>query len=169
MRKTLFRKDFWVKFFSTGFFISFLVPFIPGVYGAILGTGFALLINSLPIILKIIISLVLTVVSIPLCSRAEKVLNQGKDPQKVVIDEVVGVQFASIWFNLFQKLTIFSFNIPLWLLLLLIYGFFDALEPFPIKRIEKLFGGWGIVLDDIMAGLYTIITLLIILHFPLSF
>jgi phosphatidylglycerophosphatase A len=164
MQKIYFNRNFWVKFFSTGFFISFLVPFIPGVYGAILGIGFALLINSLLIIFKIIISIVLTIVSIPLCSRAEKVLNQGKDPQNVVIDEVVGVQFASIWFNLFQKLTIFSFNIPLWLLLLLIYGFFDALEPFPIKRIEKLFGGWGIVLDDLMAGIYTIVSLIIILR-----
>ena len=169
MRKVILNKSFWVKFFSTGFFISFLVPFIPGVYGAILGTGFALLINPLPIILKIIISIVLAVVSIPLCTQAQKIFNKGKDPQNVVIDEVVGVQFVAIWFNLFQKLTIFSFNIPLWLLLLLIYSFFDALEPFPIKRIEKLFGGWGIVLDDLMAGLYTIITLLIILHFPLSF
>ena len=158
-------RHFWVKFFSTGFFISFLVPFIPGVYGAILGIGFALLINSLPIILKIIISLILTIVSIPLCTRAEKILNKGKDPQKVVIDEVVGVQFASIWFNLFQKLTIFSFNVPLWLLLLLIYGFFDALEPFPIKRIEKLNGGWGIVLDDLMAGVYTAVTILLIFNF----
>ena len=164
MNKIHFVRHFWVKFFSTGFFISFLVPFIPGVYGAILGIGFALLINPLPIILKIIISLVLTVVSIPLCSRAEKVLNQGKDPQKVVIDEVVGVQFVAIWFNLFQKLTIFSFNIPLWLLLLLIYSLFDALEPFPIKRIEKLFGGWGIVLDDLMAGVYSIASLIIILR-----
>lgn len=161
MRKIHFDRNFWVKFFSTGFFISFLVPFIPGVYGAILGIGFALLINSLPVFLKIIISIFLAIISIPLCSRAEKVLNQGKDPQKVVIDEVVGVQFASIWFNLFQKLFIFSFNVPLWLLLLLIYGFFDALEPFPIKRIEKLSAGWGIVLDDIMAGVYTIIILLI--------
>jgi len=169
MNKFHFSKEFWIKFFTTGFFGSFLVPFIPGVYGAILGTGFALLINPLPIIFKIIISLVLAVVSIPLCTRAEKIFNQGKDPQNVVIDEVVGVQFTSIWFNLFQKLTIFSFNIPLWFLLLLIYGFFDALEPFPIKKIEKLYGGWGIVLDDLMAGLYTIITLLIILHFPLSF
>ena len=164
MRKTLFRKDFWVKFFSTGFFISFLVPFIPGVYGAILGTGFALLINPLPIILKIIISIVLAVVSIPLCTQAQKIFNKGKDPQNVVIDEVVGVQFVAIWFNLFQKLTIFSFNIPLWLLLLLIYSLFDALEPFPIKRIEKLFGGWGIVLDDLMAGVYTIVSIIIMLR-----
>ena len=164
MNKIHFVRHFWIKFFTTGFFISFLVPFIPGVYGAILGIGFALLINSLPIILKIIISLVLTVVSIPLCTRAEKIFNKGKDPQKVVIDEVVGVQFASIWFNLFQKLIIFSFNVPLWLLLLLIYSLFDALEPFPIKRIEKLFGGWGIVLDDLMAGVYSIASLIIILR-----
>ena len=111
----------------------------------------------------------MTVISIPLCTKAEKILNKGIDPQNVVIDEVVGVQFASIWFNLFQKITIFSFNVPVWLLLLLIYGFFDALEPFPIKRIEKLKGGWGIVLDDLMAGLYMIMILLIILNFPLSF
>jgi len=155
---------FWVRFFSTGFFISFLVPFIPGVYGAILGIGFALLINSLPVFLKIIISIFLTIISIPLCTQAEKIFNKGKDPQKVVIDEVVGVQFTAIWFNLFQKITIFSFNVPLWFLLLLIYGFFDTVEPFPIKKIEKLFGGWGIVLDDLMAGVYTIIALLIILN-----
>jgi len=165
MGKTLFRRDFWIKFFSTGFFISFLVPFIPGVYGAILGIDLALLINSLPTIFKIVISLVLIIISIPLCTRAEKIFNKGKDPQNVVIDEVVGMQFSSIWFNLFQKITIFSFNISVWFVLLLIYGFFDALEPFPIKRIEKLFGGWGIVLDDLMAGVYTIITLLLILWF----
>lgn len=164
MKKIGFDKNFWVKFFSTGFFISFLVSFVPGVYGAILGTGFALLINPLLIILKIIISLVLIVVSIPLCTRAEKILDKGKDPQNVVIDEVIGVQFVSIWFNLFQKITIFTFNIPLWPLLLLIYGFFDALKPFPIKRIEKLYGGWGIVLDDLMAGVYTIVSLIIMLR-----
>jgi phosphatidylglycerophosphatase A len=53
----------------------------------------------------------------------------------------------------------------LWLLLIIIYGLFDAIEPFPIKRIEKLVGGRGIVIDDLMAGVYTIITLLIILNF----
>lgn len=156
---TTYRYNFLIKFLATGFFGSYLIPFLPGLYGVILGIGFAWLINSLSAILKIIIFLVLTVISIPLCTKAEKVLNKGKDPKNIVIDEVIGVQFVSIWFNLFQKLTIFSFNVPLWLLLLLVYGFFDSVKPFPIKRIEKLFSGWGIVLDDLMAGCYTVVVL----------
>jgi len=168
MSKFHFSKEFWIKFFSTGFFGSYLIPLIPGLYGVFLGIGLSLLINGWPVIIKILISLLLTIVSIPLCTQAEKIFNQGKDPQNVVIDEVVGVQFVSIWFNLFQKITIFHYSIPLFVLLFFIYGFFDALEPFPIKRIEKLFGGWGIVIDDLMAGLYTIITLLIILNFKLT-
>ena len=156
---TTYHYNFLIKFLTTGFFGSYLIPFLPGLYGVILGIGFAWLINSLSVILKIIIFLVLTVISIPLCTKAEKVLNKGKDPKNIVIDEVIGVQFVSIWFNLFQKLTIFSFNVPLWLLLLLIYGFFDSVKPFPVKRIEKLFSGWGIVLDDLMAGCYTVVVL----------
>ena len=156
---TTYRYNFLIKFLATGFFGSYLIPFLPGLYGVILGIGFAWLINSLSVILKIIIFVVLTAISIPLCTKAEKVLNKGKDPKNIVIDEVIGVQFVSIWFNLFQKLTIFSFNVPLWLLLLLVYGFFDSVKPFPIKRIEKLFSGWGIVLDDLMAGCYTVVVL----------
>jgi len=163
MRKIILKKDFWINFFSTGFFLSYLIPYVPGLMGGILGIGFALLLNSLPIYLKIIISILLILIGIPLCTQAEKILNKGKDPQNVVFDEIIGIQFTSIWFNLAQKISIFSLSLPLWLLLLLIYGFFDALEPFPIKRIEKLFGGWGIVLDDLMAGVYTIIILFLIL------
>mgnify|MGYP001340709142 FL=1 len=165
MKKIHFDRNFWVKFFSTGFFISFLVPFVPGVYGVFLGISVALILNSLPVIVKIIISLVLIVVSIPLCTQAEKILNQGKDPQKVVIDEVIGIQFAAIWFDLLRVIPVFSFNIPLWLLTLLIFGFFDAVEIFPIKRIEMLDGGWGIVLDDLMAAIYTVIAMSIMLSF----
>lgn len=165
MKKIHFDRNFWVKFFSTGFFISFLVPFVPGVYGVFLGINVALILNSLPVIVKIIISLVLTVVSIPLCTQAEKILNQEKDPQKVVIDEVIGIQFVAIWFDLLRVIPVFSFNIPLWLLTLLIFGFFDAVEIFPIKRIEMLDGGWGIVLDDLMAAIYTVIAMSIMLSF----
>ena len=50
MKKIHFDRNFWVKFFSTGFFISFLVPLVPGVYGVFLGISVALILNSLPII-----------------------------------------------------------------------------------------------------------------------
>lgn len=164
MNRVYFQKHFWVKFLSTGFLGSYLIPFIPGIYGVALGIGLSLLMNSFPLVLKMIISFVLIGGSIPLCTKAEKILNKGVDPQNIVIDEVVGVQFAAIWFPLFQKITIFHYSLPLFVLLFFIYGVFDWLEPFPIKHIEKLYGGWGIVLDDLMAGIYTVIALLIIMY-----
>jgi len=63
---------FLIKFLTTGFFGSYLIPFLPGLYGVILGIGFAWLINSFSAILKIIIFVVLTAISIPLCTKAEK-------------------------------------------------------------------------------------------------
>jgi len=157
-------KDFWIKFWATGG-LGYLMPWEwAGIYGVFLGIVFSLLLNPLSLIIKIFISIILTIIGIPLCTRAEKILNHGIDPPQINFDEIVGIQFTSIWFNLFKTIHIFGFSIPLWLLLIAIYGIIDALEPFPIKRIEKLVGGWGIVLDDLMAGVYTIMTLLIILR-----
>jgi phosphatidylglycerophosphatase A len=158
-------KNFWVKFFATGG-LGYLMPWEwAGIYGVLLGIGFSLLLNPLSLIIKIFISIILTIIGIPLCTRAEKILNRGIDPPQINFDEIVGVQFASLWFNLLKTIHIFNFSIPLWFILIIIYGLIDWLEPFPIKRIEKLYGGWGIVLDDLMAGVYTIMTLLIILNF----
>lgn len=151
------KQDFWIRFFATCG-LGYHLPWeFPGIYGAFVGLGLAVLLNPLPLIIKLAISIILTIIGIPLCTRAEKILNHGIDPPQIAFDEVVGIQFASIWFNLFNTVNIFHFNVPLWLILILIFGIFDALEPFPIKRIEKLFGGWGIVLDDLMAGAYTIL------------
>ncbi len=158
MRKIL-NSDFLVKFFATGFFISYFIPFIPGVWGVILGIGIVCLINSLPIIFKFFIFLFLTVVSVPLATKAEKILNKGIDPQVVVIDEVCAMIFLSLFFDFFKTITLFSYKIPFFLIIVGIFGIFDGIEIFPIKQIEKLKGGWGIVLDDLMAGIYTLIIL----------
>jgi phosphatidylglycerophosphatase A len=164
MRKIHFDRNFWVKFFSTGFFISSLMPFAPAIWGVVLGCSLALITNSWALIFKLCLLICLIFISIPLATQTEKILKKGKDPQVIVIDEVVGIEFAFLWFNLWKKITLFHISIPLFVLLTVIYTFFDAVEPFPIKKIEKLPGGWGIVLDDIMAGIYTIASLIIILR-----
>ncbi len=104
-----------------------------------------------------------------------------KDPQFVVIDEVSGVQLTLILslapvapivflrpedaaaFALYTGMSILN-----WKFLLagfLLFRLFDILKPFPCRRLEKLPGGWGIMADDWMAGVYAAICLRLALHF----
>jgi len=104
-----------------------------------------------------------------------------KDPQFVVIDEVSGVHLALILslapvapmvflrpedagaFALYTGMSILN-----WKFLLagfLLFRLFDIAKPFPCRRLEKLPGGWGIMADDWMAGVYAAICLRLALHF----
>jgi phosphatidylglycerophosphatase A len=70
-----------------------------------------------------------------------------KDPQFVVIDEVVG-QAITLLFT--------PFDLRHALIALVLFRLFDITKPFPIRRLEKLPEGWGIVFDDVAAGLYAL-------------
>jgi phosphatidylglycerophosphatase A len=69
-----------------------------------------------------------------------------KDPQIVVVDEVVGQ-----WLTLAGAVTL---NWKSWLAGFLLFRLFDIWKPFPVRRLERLNGGLGIVADDAMAGVY---------------
>lgn len=107
-----------------------------------------------------------------------------KDPQQVVIDEVSGVHLALIlglapvWapstfsnaadaqmFALYTGLSLLNWKYLLSAFLL--FRIFDVVKPFPCRRLEKLPGGWGIMADDWMAGVYAAICLRLALHFHL--
>jgi len=107
-----------------------------------------------------------------------------KDPQYVVIDEVSGVHLALILglaplttpATFFHSSDAAAFAIYSGMSLLnwryLLAGFvlfriFDIAKPFPCRRLEKLPGGWGIMADDWMAGIYAAICLRLALHFDL--
>jgi phosphatidylglycerophosphatase A len=77
--------------------------------------------------------------------RAEKIFNRH-DPSEVVIDEVSGVLIA---------LFLFPFQFPLAILAFFLFRGFDAFKAPPADKWEKLPGSTGIMLDDIMAGIYT--------------
>ena len=70
-----------------------------------------------------------------------------EDPGFVVIDEVAGQ-----WITLLAS----PFDWRYALLALVLFRLFDITKPFPIRRLENLPGGWGIVLDDVAAGLYAL-------------
>jgi phosphatidylglycerophosphatase A len=77
-------------------------------------------------------------------SRTEQVARR-KDPSIVVVDEVVGMLVA-LWALPFQAgEAVAAF---------LCFRLFDIAKPFPIRRLEAQPGGWGIMLDDVVAGLY---------------
>ena len=105
------------------------------------------------------------------------------DPQYVVIDEVSGQQLALVLplipvaiphltarpelsaYGLFFALSLLNWK---YLLLgLILFRVFDMWKPWPIRRLEKLPGGWGIMADDWMAGIYAAILLRVALHFGL--
>jgi phosphatidylglycerophosphatase A len=69
-----------------------------------------------------------------------------KDPQIVVVDEVIGQ-----WITLAGATAL---NWKSWLLGFLLFRLFDIWKPFPARRLESLPGGTGIVMDDVMAGVY---------------
>jgi phosphatidylglycerophosphatase A len=84
----------------------------------------------------------------------------SKDPQKVVIDEVAGQMIALLGFPYFVPIT--------WkymLASLILFRAFDIVKPPPVRQLEKLPGGWGIVLDDVAAGLLAMVSLQLLIHF----
>jgi len=80
-----------------------------------------------------------------------------KDDQRIVIDEIMGFLITMLWVPKTAILIVIGF---------FLFRFFDILKPFPIRRLEKkLKGGYGVVLDDVMAGIYANIVLRLIYLF----
>ncbi len=74
----------------------------------------------------------------------------GKDSNKVVIDEVAGMCTGLLFVPAQVKYIIAAF---------ILFRFFDIVKPLFIRRLEKLPGGWGVMADDLLAGIYTNIIL----------
>jgi phosphatidylglycerophosphatase A len=105
----------------------------------------------------IIAAAVVTLIGIPaatLVSRATAI----KDPQFVIIDEVAGQLVALIAVPLAWKTFLAG---------LILFRVFDILKPFPIRKLESLPEGTGIVVDDLGAGCYALIIMHLLLHFGL--
>ena len=137
-------RDRAVIFLATGLLIG-NVPFAPGTFGSLIGLPLAFLLSRLNLLLSASFILLFVFFAIAVASAAEKILSK-KDPAKIVIDEIAGlmVTFAGLPFNLGTAIAGF-----------IIFRAFDILKPFPIRALErKVPGGGGVVLDDVLAGIY---------------
>jgi len=132
------------KFLGSGFFTGY-IPFASGTFGSLA----ALLVYYIPGFEKlyIIIPAILLAASygIFIAGKFEKVY--GKDPSECTIDEVAGM-----WISLL----FLPKNLILSLIAFVIWRAMDIIKPFPVHRLEDLPGGWGIMLDDIAAALYSL-------------
>ena len=137
---------------------------------------------AIPLFLTGILFLLLSVLGVWSASRVASYASR-EDPQQVVIDEVAG-QHLTLLLPLipialphltahmdFSQYTIFfALSLANWKYLLagfILFRVFDIWKPWPIHRLEKLPGGWGIMTDDWMAGLYAAILLRVALYLGL--
>ncbi|HKP37171.1 MAG TPA: phosphatidylglycerophosphatase A [Pyrinomonadaceae bacterium] len=148
------------------------LPLAPGTLGSLVGVGLYLTIWAgfyqflseralssklttlfvfTPLMaLMLLVTFVVTMLGIWAASRTEK-LQQKKDPSIVVIDEVAGQMIA---------LLSGPFWLPTWWAILsafILFRAFDIWKPYPIRRLEALEGGLGIMGDDVLAGVYALI------------
>ena len=143
LRKSL---DLTAKIVATGFGLGYS-PLISGTIGSLLGFPIYFLLRGQSPFTQIISIMALCAIGVVTAGRAEKLSapSLGKDPGHIVIDEVAG---CVIYLSLipFEKEAVIAGFV--------VYRIFDIIKPFPAYRSQKLPGGWGIMADDIIAGIY---------------
>lgn len=128
-------------FFGVGFF-----PLAPGTVTSFLVVIlYKLFLHSLSWPLYLLLFIVLFFVGVIVSTEYSSELGK-EDPRRIVIDEACGQLFV-----LFQ-MPASSFIL---LACFFLFRFFDILKPYPIRKVEKLEKGWGIMMDDIIAAIYT--------------
>ena len=121
------------------------IPLLGGTIGSLAGLLLSLIFNNNQA-LKGLVLVFFIMVGTYVTTLAERVSGK-KDDRTMVIDEVTGALVST--FFLPQELW-------LWLVALVSFRFFDWSKPFPIRRLEKLAGGRGVMADDLVAGLYSL-------------
>jgi len=151
--------DYLSKLLSTFFYVGYL-PLVPGTFGSIAGLLIFYLVRQDP--LKVLIlAVTLTVLGLIVSSRTEARIGK-KDPSCIVIDEVSGMLIS------LTLLPRHNYGIIVVIMAFLIFRLLDTTKPYPANSLQRLKGGAGIMLDDIIAGLYTNIVLQVVLRFASS-
>lgn len=149
------------------------LPVAPGTWGSLLALVFYLFLHrqwfprtDLPpgayvqsfLLIQLAIIGTLSVVGIWAASRTERVL-RIKDPSKVVIDEVAGQLIAllaipgRLWSINDAKTLVAAF---------ILFRLFDIVKPYPARKLEGMQGGLGIMADDLVAGLYAFLGVMLV-------
>ena len=130
--------------FAATFFYLGKLPFFPGAWGSL---GALILWTFLPLSypLQLFIISLFFIVGV-ISSKKIALERDDHDPSEVVIDEAVGMGIA---------LFMLPHSIAMYSIAFILFRIFDIFKPSFIYRIQKISGGWGIMLDDVLAGIIT--------------
>jgi len=133
-----------IHLLATGFGTG-LAPFAPGTFGTLVGVAFYLALDGLPLAVYLGAVLVLLLVGVPLCGVTARDLEVDDHPG-IVWDEIVGYLVTMVAAPSGWPWVVAGFAL---------FRFFDVLKPWPIRAIdERMAGGAGIMLDDVLAGIF---------------
>tara|TARA_X000000368_G_scaffold178087_1_gene140462 strand:+ start:905 stop:1363 length:459 start_codon:yes stop_codon:yes gene_type:complete len=145
-----------IKLYLNGLCIGNL-KYAPGTFGTILAIPIYILVANNNITFNIIFILILTLFSIFILKFSyKKLIYKNIDDKSIVIDEIIGYLSFMVFFEPTLYNIIFGF---------FIFRFFDIVKPFPISFIDKnIKNSLGVILDDIVAGLFSGISLYFLLY-----
>ena len=157
-------------------FVTFLgigyIKIAPGTFASLVTSiifyclfRFYISIEQFPILCLIIISFF--VYSLYAIKTVEAEFEQ-KDARQIVIDEVIGqsIPIVFIEYIAFLQNQSFGADIYLYIISFFMFRFFDILKPFPIRYFDKNYkNSFGILFDDVLAGVYTLIIVLLLIKF----
>jgi len=149
----------WARLTATFFSIGYLRPG-PGTWGSAATVLLWWLLThfiapSGQAWTAIVLAILVIVVGIPAATQVARASGK-KDPQFVVIDEVAGQVITLIAVPVSWKSLLLGF---------ILFRGFDIVKPPPVRQLEKLPEGFGIVIDDVAAGLYALVIMQIALRF----
>jgi phosphatidylglycerophosphatase A len=148
-------KERLIKQAATVLGIGFF-PVAPGTAGTLAGIPLFFIFSAFPWPVYLLFLVTFTCAAVYLAQAAENIFSE-KDPSCIVIDEVVGFLWTMFYIPP-TLVCIFSGFI--------LFRFFDIVKPFPVRSLQdKLPGGYGVVGDDVMAGIYANIALRFLIKF----
>ncbi len=127
---------------ATAFYIGY-IPWIPGTFASIFAVGIAVAVGGNIYVLGILITALF--LSGAGAARSFESASGQKDDRRIVIDEFVGMLVALWGLEVRAGIFLISF---------VVFRLLDIFKPFPARRSEHAKGGWGIMLDDVVVGIY---------------
>jgi phosphatidylglycerophosphatase A len=141
-----------IMLIATGFYSGYL-PKAPGTWGSLVGVLLVFLLHALSLQIYLSVVAGLFIVGSFVAGEAEKILD-NRDPGVVVIDEIVGMLITMIAVPITPLTMVLGF---------ILFRVFDIAKPFPVNFFDQHFhGGLGIMLDDVVAGIYSLIIMQLI-------
>ena len=140
------------KLIGSGFYTGYL-PKMSGSYASFVALLLFLIPGfENPSLMIFLISFCI-LIGVPIAVKFEGVY--GEDPAEYTLDEFIGM-----W------ITLLFIPKKVWFLLLafIIWRIFDIIKPYPARKLESVKNGWGVILDDVMAGIYSFMTIQVIIY-----